>query len=375
MEMDLKILAIKLSVNIVQIFLTCSLAAGQSEDFQLVELEKIPGILRTISNQSKQNFEKISSWQGELEFSGCFIDKGEQAKKTFETMTDAAGPCPSEVAEFTTTKIIFKCDLKKGLFYSKSAREEPSRYFDPADNRDLGTKSTASSSSHIVNNEFRISTEPVRLWKGKVIERKAIKEKTDVDGSSCKESQPAYLPEYLFDVDYQAWNTYPSIAETIEKKGEYAVDEFTLKVEQRTLAGDLQYRIHRPYRLNSFGIKNFWMVQTFSTQAGYNMISWKMITADGGKLMQQESIEYQNINDVYVPIRSTKNSYDYRDFTLRSTIEGVFRNVRINEAISAETFTYKNLGLEDGDIIEDRIINKKFIYQKGELAETTKDDQ
>ena len=117
------------------------------------------------------------------------------------------------------------------------------------------------------------------------------------------------------------------------------------------------------------------MVQTFSTQAGYNMISWKMITADGGKLMQQESIEYQKINDVYVPIRSTKNSYDYRDFTLRSTIEGVFRNVRINEAISAETFTYKNLGLEDGDIIEDRIINKKFIYQKGELAETTKDDQ
>jgi hypothetical protein len=375
MEMDMKVLAIKLSMNIVQIFLMCSLAAGQSETFQVVEPEKIPGILRTISNQSKQNFEKINTWQGELETSRSFIAKGEQAKETFKTMTNAVGPCPSEVVELTTSRIIFKCDLEKGLFYSKSAREEPSRYFDPADNRDLGTKSTTRSSSHIVNNEFRIRTEPVRYRKGKVIERKAIKEKTDADGPSCKGSQPAYLPKYLFDIDYQAWNTYPSIAETIEKEGVYTVDELPLKAEQRTLAGDLQYRIHRPYRLNSFGIKNFWMVQTFSTQAGYNMISWKMVTADGGKLMQQGSIEYQKINDVYVPIRSTKESYDPRDFTLKSTEETVFRNVRINEAIPAEIFTYKNLGLEDGEKIEDRIINKEFIYQKGELAEVTKDDQ
>lgn len=371
----MKVLVIKLSMNIVQIFLTCSLAAGQSETFQVVEPEKIPGILRTISNQSKQNFEKIYSWQGELEASRYFIDKGEQAKETFKTMTDAVGPCPSEVAEFTTSKTIFKCDLEKGLFYSKVAREEPTRYINPADSRDLGTKSTTRRSSNIVNNEYRISTEPVRLRKGEVIERKAIKEKIDADCPSCKGSQPAYLPKYLFDINSQAWNAYPSIAETIEKEGEYVVDELTLKVEQRTLAGDLQYRIHSPYRLNSFGIKNFWKVQTFSTNADYNMISLKMVTADGGKLIQQESIEYQNINDVYVPIRSTKDSYDPRDFTLQSTEEKVFRNVRINEAISAETFTYKNLGLEDGDKIEDRIINKEFIYQKGELVEVTKDDQ
>lgn len=372
----MEVLTISL-MDLVHIFLICSLAAEPNETFQLVETERIPGILRTVSNQSKQNFEKIRSWQGELEASRFFIDKGEQAKETFKTMTDAVGSCPSEVVEITISKITFKCDLEKGLFYSKVARQEPTRYINPADNRDLGTKSRVRSSSIIVNKDYQIHTEPVRYREGKVIESKAIIDKAiiDTDGLSCKGAQPAYLPKYLFDIDSQAWNIYHSIAETMEKEGEYGVDGLVMRVEQCTLPGDLLYRIHRPYRLNALGIKNIWMVQTFSANAGYNIISCKMITADGGKLIQQESVEYENINDVYVPIRSTKENYNPRDFTLQSTEEKVFRNVRINEDIPAETFTYKSLGLADGDKIEDRITNREFIYRKGELAEVTKDEQ
>jgi hypothetical protein len=365
----------KLNVNFVLILMMFSLVLAE-EDFKPVETEKISEILRTISEQSKQNFEKIHTWQGELMSSRIIIDKGKIVKETFETMTDAIGPCPNEINVLDSSKVIFKCDLDKGVYYLKRSREEPTRYFDPTDNRDLGTKSTVSCSSHIVNNEYRISTEPFRLSKGEIVERKAIKEKADEDGLASKRLQPIYLPKYIFDVESQVWGYYPRITETIEKEGKYEVDGLTPKVEQRAVSGDLQYRVQLPLnKLNFFDIGNMWMIKIFSANAGYNMISSQTITVDGEKLMEQESTEYQEIDGVYVPIKETKDNYDPRDFSLRSSEEKVFKNIRINEPISDETFTYKNLGLEDGDTFVDKIEGKEYKYQDAKLIEITKEDK
>ncbi|MFA5239261.1 MAG: hypothetical protein WC476_06085 [Phycisphaerae bacterium] len=144
----MKDLLTKLKVSIVLILLVCSLASAE-EDFREVEHEKIPDVLRTISEQSKQNFEKIHTWQGELQSTRYIIDKEKQAKETFEIMTDAVGSAPNEVAEVTSSSIIFRCDLQNGLSYSKVSREAPTLYFDPANGRDLGTKSSTRCESHV----------------------------------------------------------------------------------------------------------------------------------------------------------------------------------------------------------------------------------
>jgi len=349
MEMNVKNLVTKLSVSVAFILLACSLAIGQSETFQVVESEKIPDILRTISNQSKQNFEKIHTWQGEIYLS------------------------PNEVADVNSSRIIFKCDLDKELSYSKVRRKTLMHYCDLT-GKVLETKSGISLSSHIATNEYRISVEPSTSWKGEVIERKAIKEKIDGDEppcENCKGLQPAYLPRYIFDIESPVWVRYPRLVEIIEEKGEHIVDGLTLRVEQRTLSGDVQYRVHEPFSMNVFDINNVWVVKTFSANASYNMISSKMTSAEG-QLMQQKSLEYQKVDGVYVPIRGTEDTFDYRDFSLRVHKEQVFKNVRINGVIPAETFTYKNLGLKDGDKFIDKIQDKEYTYQDGKLVEEAK---
>lgn len=283
-------------------------------------------------------------------------------------LTDANGPSPNEVAEITENKIIFKCDLDKEFLYSKRSREVPSRYIDPANNRDLGTKSVPSSSSQIVTKGYRYSAEPIAMIKGEVVQRKAIKEKVDADVSSYKGLQPVYLPTYIFDLVSQVWERYSDFANIIEKKGEYVSGGLAMKVEQRTISGDVQYRIHEPFNINAFNINDCWIINTFSANSGYNIISLQMITAKDGKLMQQKSIEYQKVNGVYVPIKNTEYTYDFRDFNLRAHSETVYKNVRINNIIPAETFAYKNLDLKDGDIFEDKIIGKKYKYQDANLV-------
>ena len=100
-----------------------------------------------------------------------------------------------------------------------------------------------------------------------------------------------------------------------------------MKAEQRTLSGDVQYRINEPFVMSAFNIKGGWLINTFSEKAGYNLINSERITEDG-KLMRRKSTEYQKVNSVYVPIKNTEDTYDYsRDFKLRVHEDGVFKNI------------------------------------------------
>jgi hypothetical protein len=362
----MKDLITKISICAALIFQMCGFATAQGEAFQVVETEKIPGILRSISKQTKENFEKIHTWQGELDCSRYYVLKGGIAKETFETSTDANGSCPDEVAEITESIIVFKCDLNKGLLYVKRSREAPSRYINPATNKDLGTKSLPSSESEIITNEYQYIAQPSAYNRNdEVARRKAIK--TKIDGPLYKGRQPNYLPRYVFDIDDQVWERYPEYAKIFEEKGEYVFFGLAMKAEKRTLSGDLQYRIHEPFLMNAFNIRG-WLINTYSEKAGYNIIDSERITADG-KLMWRKRTEYQKVNGVYVPIRDTEDTYDYnRDFSLKIHEEGVFKDIFINDAISEEIFTYKNLGLKNGDKFIDKIAGKEYKYQDANLV-------
>ncbi|MDD5063668.1 MAG: hypothetical protein PHQ35_02765 [Phycisphaerae bacterium] len=356
----------KISICVALIFTAHGLAIAQGEEFQSVVPERIPGILRSISKQTKENFEKIHTWQGELDCSRYYVLKGGIAKETFETMTDANGPCPNEVAEITEAIIVFKCDLNKGLWYVKRSREAPTRYIDPATNKDLGTKSLPSSSSEIITKEYQYNAQPDAYNRNdEVAQRKAVK--TKKEEPLYKWRQPEYLPRYIFDIDSQVWDRYPNYAKISEEKGKFEYSGLTMKAEQRTLSGDLQYRIHEPFIMNTLNIKG-WLINTFSEKAGYNIIDSERITADG-KLMLRKSTEYQKVNGVYVPIRDTKDTYDHnRDFSLQIHEEGVFKNIFINDTIPEEIFTYKNLGLKNGDEFIDKIAGKEYKYEDANLV-------
>jgi hypothetical protein len=361
----MKDLITKISLCAALIFPACCFATAQDEVFQAVETERIPNILRSISKQTKENFEKIHTWQGELDCSRYYVFKGALAKETFETLTDANGPCPDEVAEITENRIVFKCDLDKGLWYVKRSREAPSRYIDPATNKDLGTRSLPSSSSEIITKEYQYNAQPDAYRNDEVVRRRAVK--TKIDGSLYQGRQPNCLPRYIFDIDSQVREGYTEYAKILEEKGKYVISGLEMKAEQRTLSGDLQYRIYEPFETKGLNIKG-WIINTFSEKAGYNIIDWEMMTADG-KLMWRKSTEYQKVNGVYVPIRNTKDRYDFNsDFSLREHEEGVFKNIFINDAISEEIFTYKNLGLKNGDKFIDKIEGKEYKVKDANLV-------
>jgi hypothetical protein len=372
--MNAKEIIRKLSLMIIVILLLCNFAMGQMGAFQVVPPKRIPEILNTISTRVQQNFLQIHSWEGEIEVSWYVVYKGETAKDIFTRYTDAVGEAPNSVEEIDKSKTTFSCDLDKGFFYAKNHRTTSTLYIDPVSGRDLGTKSIPWWSISILTPEYHLHSSPNRMRDGHVVQCRGVKEKVEQeveqDRSSCARPPSVFDPRDLFDARTPVWLYYPRIVERIEKKGEYVVDDkYALKVEQRELDGEVQYRVHEPAKVGPEG-DNIWLIKTYSTDAGCNMISSERTRADG-KLLRRQSLEYQSVQGVYIPSRITYETFDHNDGSLRNRKEQIFKNVHLNAVIRAETFTYKNLGLNNGDKFIDNIEGKEYRYQDANLVPIT----
>jgi hypothetical protein len=356
----------KLGLNLAVILVLCNFVMGQTSTFQVVPSEKVPEVLNTISTCVHANFLQIDSWEGAIEVSRYVVYKGEKAKDIFERHTNALGERPSKVAKVTESTTRFSSDIRRELLYAKVSGKIPSRYIDPVDGRDLGTKSIPWYTASILTPEYHLHSNPSRMSDGKFVERKAVKEKIDQDCPSC--AQPStFDPRDLFDARSPVWLQYPRILERIREDGEYVVDGHALKVEQQhILSNVIQYRVHEPGKMGLEG-ENIWLIKTFSSDAGYNMISLELTRANGEPI-HRRTFEYQSVQSIYVPSKVVYESFDPEDGSLQYRKIQIYKNIRLNQSIPAETFTYKNLGLENGDKFIDKMLDKEYTYQDGELT-------
>jgi hypothetical protein len=164
------------------------------------------------------------------------------------------------------------------------------------------------------------------------------------------------------------WLQYPRILKRIREKGQYVVDDrYALKVERRILDDDVQYLVHEPATIGIEG-GNVWVIKTFSKDAGYNMISSEF-TRVNGEPIYRRIMEYQMVEGIYVPSKATtEDNFDPNNGAMQYRKTRIYKNVRLNRSIPAETFTYKNLGLKDVDIFIDKILGKEYTYQDGKLV-------
>jgi hypothetical protein len=361
---------VKSSFDVIIVLLLCGLAMGQTETFQPVEPEKIPDILNTIINRVHENFRRIHTWQAETEVSWHNVYKGDKAKDIF-MRTDAIGEAPNSITEITQSKTTFSCDLDKGFFYTKNNRTTPRRYIDLDNGKELGTKSMPNwYRVAILKPDYSLESTPYRIKKGRVVQSMAVKEKVDKNCTSCEQTS-VVDPRDLFDARSPVWLNYPHILERIGENGEFIVDDrYALKVEKRVLDGDVQYRVHQPAKTGPNG-ENIWLIKTFSSNAAYNMISAE-ITRVGGEPINKRTFEYQLIEGVYVPNKTTEEKFDFEDGSLKYLKTKVYKNILLNHSIPTETFTYDNLGFEDGDILVDKVNDKKYTYQNKQLIEVKK---
>ncbi len=337
------------------------LGSNTENNFQPVPPDQMSGILTMISNETQSNYDKIKTWQGKVDSTIGTIYEGTKAERVFKNQINGEGKVPRKVKRLVETTVEFAVNCEKGLFFDKKFYRSPLRYTDPNDGRLLGTKSIDGSTASIATPEYRITTVPVEKREN-VITRQAVKEE--------RASESSVRNRGVFDPRFEAIDgdgfrgTFVFLLDYIEKHGKFSVGEQSLRIEKRMDRSTTEYRIEIPSPQASPGEFVFTTL-IFNSDKGFNITLSE--TRYAGKLYQKATWEYEVINDVYLPASTMIQTFAGENAELLYERECIYTNGQLNQAIPEDTFSYKNLGLKNGDKFVDKILGKEYIFQDQNL--------
>ena len=106
----------------------------------------------------------------------------------------------------------------------------------------------------------------------------------------------------------------------------------------------------------------------FSSEAGYNMTKLQILGPDY-KVYANVNCEYYVLNGIYIPKRIETQQFNLGNGVVRHKEQYILKNQQLNQSLDKNTFTYKNLGLKNGDKFIDKILQKEYTYQDGNLIQ------
>jgi hypothetical protein len=359
----------KAMILIIAIFVTCEIVKAEKQPnqdlitFRSVDTNEIPKILNTISDMTQDNYKRIKTWEGKVESEIDYIYEGENADRIFKESTLGIGEFPRNIINSVKTDIIFALDTNIDSLYVYNQPATSIKYTDMGTGRDLGVRGFPSESRAILTKDYYIQSEAYRMYKGEVESHKAIKKKL-ADCPACQ-NPPIFDPRESFKSGRPVWETAKIILKQIDKNGEWKVNGYKLIVEEADKNDAIQYRVTLPGKITEDYIVFSTMV--FSGDKGFNITSYKA-TDVNDKIFQQATWDYELIGGVYLPKEVTQNNYMGKENSLNYSKRSVFKNMKLNQAIPGEIFTYKNLGLKNGDKFIDKIAGKEYKYQDANLV-------
>lgn len=358
------------------IFLSCFYGqAGalnsQQEQYIPVDNKLIPEILTMISEHIRENYDKIRTWQGKIEIVADDFYKDEEAERIFKENVKSEGnePVPKMINEHTEGYKEFALDVAKNLRYESYASYSPIKYTDIETGRQLQPKGRISIGKAILTADHHLDCVAIRNRNDVIVSREVVKQKRPEESilRSCgSKLYPVYDPRESFSVfGNPLWEVFPGIAATVNEEGSFEVDGYSLKVEKYKSADVTKYRIVQPGKINN---DYAFSTLVFSSEAGFNAVSFTFGDVNN-RIVASKTWDYQLVNGVYIPLQKIEQEFDYLTGDLKKISTVSFVDQQVNVSLNDEIFTTKNLGLQDGDKFIDKIADKEFEYQAGELIE------
>jgi hypothetical protein len=160
------------------------------------------------------------------------------------------------------------------------------------------------------------------------------------------------------------WDHYDILIKKINRYGKIEFDGYKFQIEEHNKDGIIEYKVIEPSVVSlERSDPNHYLIITkvFSSKYGFNMIYWEA-NSGGGVPIQKFTWEYELINGVYLPKRVIEKYYGSCG-KVASEKDRTYINNKLNQVIPDETFEYTNLGLKDGDLFIDEILNKEYRYE------------
>jgi len=338
-------------------------AAAEPNEFTPVPQERAADVLRTISDTSRANYDRLRTWEGEVQVVRNTVYQGDQVKRTLDDAGLAVAAAPPEMLESMEVRIEFGIDMGNDSLYSINRSPRPVAYKNAETGATVATKDSPGYKQAIVMREFYLYTDTAvnGLSPGT---KAAIKNKRPSGCLPC-ELPFVFDPRGLFGTPDPAWTTFPKIIEDIKLRGTYAVDGKPLKVEERRTGDATEYRVRLPGKGDHR--EPVLITTTFSSKVAYNPTVSELNATDG-KLLRRGTLDYETVDGIFLPVKTTFQRYAEEGGETYYEKNAAIKTRGINKPIAPEIFSMASLKLAQGDILIDFILGKQFIYKDGQLV-------
>ncbi len=351
---------------------TCSSKSNEADKpWKPVAENMYLDILEIIEMQTKANYEKINLWQGKMDIVESEDYYGDNAAKRAYIDEKSRAASSKHIRRIVISPTAFAVDVVNDKLYSNLEPQVKYRAVDLDMNAPPNESIRYSRIRAIVTPQEYISYEPDHNFgysdsilvsarvSGKAAFLEPPEKAKDRLGGDIRD------PRMFFDFgkNKKIWETISTRRKVLLTEGNIKIAGYPhLNIAEIDADGHTQYQITTLYRDSHDYVKVKLVVDS---SVGYNAIKQEMI--DDGIPRISVKLTYEKIGDVFVPKTFHKillNSEGKCIFDSRITLTKSI----INKPISEKTFTYKNLGLQNGVRFVDNIKRIEYWYENGKLV-------
>ncbi|MHA1834820.1 MAG: hypothetical protein ACTSV7_12640 [Candidatus Baldrarchaeia archaeon] len=358
---------------------TASLVNGDDKPWESVPETIYVDLLEAIITQTKANYEKISTWQGEMSIVESDDHYGDNAARDIDQNSPAAKS--KHIRRTVTGTIEFAADLANDKLYCNFEPHVEYRAIDLNQIAPLAKEIRYSRMRFIVTPAEYLSYEPNHDfgWDDSILVSKRVSGKAafrDVPEKAKDRVGDIRDPRDYFncDGDKKLWEILSDIQKMILENSNIKIaGQLFINIAKAETEGHMLYRITTEYWISKEEekqkiAKTEWIVDS---KVGFNVTEIK--TDLFGIPRKWIEITYEKINDTFVPKTIHQIVLDSKG---RSTLDSqiTFTKSIINQPIPDKTFTYENLGLENGVRFVDNIKRIEYWYKDGKLIPASAKD-
>jgi hypothetical protein len=333
-----------------------------------------------INSRVEENYDKIKTWQGKVNIITESVNEGEGRKRLYEQIL-VDKPLPNTIIDHVELTKEFAVDANKGLLYAGVYPDAKQYIIDAQNGRNLQLKELVQigSGKNILTPNYQLDCRDIKNRDGVIVRRYVIKQVRPKGKMTCQgHLRPVFDPRETMrifgDISGESFaplgGAFAKYMVFFNKEGGHSIDGYpTITVEECNVGNVKKYRITLLSLSKDANGARLSINSNLicSSEAGFNVVSYSN-TDSNGKILENKMWDYGLIDGVYLPLRQIKQGFDYQTGNLTNQNTISFVEQKLNNPIGDEIFTYKNLGLKNGDKFIDKIEGKEYKYQDANLV-------
>jgi hypothetical protein len=349
---------------VVNLLAFTGLIYGEPNDFKPVSSNDVNYVLNMIASHIQENYNHINTWEGEIEYTNNTWYSGASAENEFHKCKNSKGETPNDAKKTSISKRTFLIDSKKDNLLIQYIPIGQTFLLDVNSNHSYEYTENRLEETIITKPEYQIEVMPLRYRddSNEITQRIGIKRPGS--GNLMVDMMRAHDPRTaLRNIGMPVW----SWLEYLVQNGLIRQDA-SIGIKERFRDGFIDYRIdysvETPVPVDGSAVKVYSII--FSGNSDFHIVSHETKDKDGNILAKQTT-DFTLIDGIYLPAHIHLIEYA-ENGKVKMEETHVFKNMRVNKIIPEDSFTYKNAGLKNGDIVKEEITDKKYIYQDANLV-------